>query len=141
MGLVFSAFSLGYALAQVPGGWLADRWGPRLALAAVVTVWSALTALTGAAWSLVSLVVIRFLFGIGRGRRVPRHRPRLRQLAPQSPSGDVPTVCSFPAPASAAPAAFPLLVWLLSISNWRVAFLLLGVGGLLWAAFWFLPLH
>jgi ACS family glucarate transporter-like MFS transporter len=49
MGLVFSAFALGYALAQIPAGWLADRIGPRLALTLVVTAWSTLTALTGAA--------------------------------------------------------------------------------------------
>ncbi|MEX2264190.1 MAG: MFS transporter, partial [Bryobacteraceae bacterium] len=47
MGAVFSVFALGYALAQIPSGWLADRWGPRLALTAVVAVWSLLTALTG----------------------------------------------------------------------------------------------
>ena len=34
MGLVFGAFALGYALAQIPAGWLADRFGPRVALAA-----------------------------------------------------------------------------------------------------------
>ena len=47
MGLVFSAFALGYALAQIPSGWFADKAGPRIALAVVVTAWSALTALTG----------------------------------------------------------------------------------------------
>src|SRR5215471_12562850 len=61
MGLVFGAFALGYALAQIPCGWLADRMGPRLALALVVSAWSFLTALTGAAWNLVSLVCIRFV--------------------------------------------------------------------------------
>ena len=48
MGAVFSAFALGYAIAQIPSGWFADRFGPRLALSAVVTVWSLFTALTGA---------------------------------------------------------------------------------------------
>ena len=36
MGLVFSAFALGYAAAQIPSGWFADRIGPRRALAIVV---------------------------------------------------------------------------------------------------------
>ena len=36
MGYVFSAFVLGYALFQIPGGWLGDRWGSRLVLAGAI---------------------------------------------------------------------------------------------------------
>jgi ACS family glucarate transporter-like MFS transporter len=43
MGLVFSAFALGYALAQIPCGWLADRLGPRLMLTFVVSLWSVMS--------------------------------------------------------------------------------------------------
>ena len=50
---------------------LADRLGPRLMLAFVVTLWSAMTALTGAAWNLASLVTIRFLFGISEAGAYP----------------------------------------------------------------------
>ena len=71
MGMVFGSFALGYALAQIPSGWFADKFGPRIALALVVTAWSALTAFTGAAWSLTSLVVIRFLFGVGEAGAFP----------------------------------------------------------------------
>lgn len=71
MGLVFSAFTLGYALAQIPSGWFADKAGPRIALTIVVGAWSALTALTGAAWNLTSLVAIRFRFGIGEAGAFP----------------------------------------------------------------------
>src|SRR5947209_3330684 len=71
MGLVFSAFALGYAAAQIPAGRLADLAGARLALTAVVCVWSGLTALTGAAWNITSLIVIRFLFGLGEAGAFP----------------------------------------------------------------------
>ncbi len=47
MGAVFSAFALGYAFAQIPSGWLADRFGPRVTLAFVVALWSVFTMLTG----------------------------------------------------------------------------------------------
>jgi MFS transporter, ACS family, glucarate transporter len=47
MGAGFSAFALGYAVAQIPSGWLADRIGPRLALTIFVTLWSVFTVLTG----------------------------------------------------------------------------------------------
>src|SRR3954451_9442871 len=50
MGLVFSAFLLGYALLEVPAGWLGDFWGARRVLAGIVLFWSLFTALTGAIW-------------------------------------------------------------------------------------------
>ena len=62
MGWVLSIFALGYALFQVPSGMMADRFGPRKVLAAIVSFWSAVTALTGLAWNYVSLLVIRFVF-------------------------------------------------------------------------------
>jgi len=66
-GYVLSAFTFGYALMQVPGGYLADRFGPRRLLVAALIVWSAFTAATGLAWSFLSIVVIRILFGVGEG--------------------------------------------------------------------------
>jgi len=67
----FSAFSLAYALFEVPSGWLGDRIGPRKVLARIVLCWSTFTALTGAAWSLASLVFFRFLFGAGEAGAYP----------------------------------------------------------------------
>src|ERR1041384_8358145 len=63
MGAVFSAFTLAYALFEIPGGWLGDRFGGRKILTRIVVWWSFFTAATGRAWSHVSLVMIRFLFG------------------------------------------------------------------------------
>src|SRR5262245_30976536 len=51
MGWVFSAFLLGYALFEVPGGWMGDIWGSRVVLMRIVIWWSAFTALTGCIWS------------------------------------------------------------------------------------------
>src|SRR5919197_4384622 len=47
MGLVFSAFTLGYLLFEVPGGWMGDHWGSRRVLTRIVLCWSLFTALTG----------------------------------------------------------------------------------------------
>src|SRR5215469_4404881 len=51
MGWIFSAFTLGYALSEVPGGWMGDRWGARRVLTRIVLCWSLFTTLTGAVWS------------------------------------------------------------------------------------------
>ena len=66
-GWVLSAFTLGYALMQIPGGYLADRFGARGLLVAALVIWSTFTAVTGLASSLWSIVVIRILFGMGEG--------------------------------------------------------------------------
>lgn len=66
-GLILSSFFLGYALMQLPGGILADKFGAKRVLLTAVIVWSIFTGLTAVAWSLSILLVIRFLFGIGEG--------------------------------------------------------------------------
>ena len=71
MGAVFSAFALGYAAAQIPSGWFADRIGPRRALAIVVVLWSLFTALTGAMTRLAPLLAVRFLFGVAEAGAYP----------------------------------------------------------------------
>src|SRR5208337_3945796 len=71
MGGVFTAFIWGYALLHIPVGWLGDLWGARKVLTAVVALWSAFTAATALAWSLPSLLVIRFLFGAAEAGATP----------------------------------------------------------------------
>src|SRR4051794_5634518 len=56
LGLIFSAFAYPYAAMQIAGGWAADRFGPRLVLAALGLLWAAATILTGFSWSVGSLL-------------------------------------------------------------------------------------
>src|SRR6201993_5647262 len=65
MGVIFSAFVWAYAMFQVPGGWLSDRFGARGVLASIVTYWSIMTAVTAGAFNAISFIVVRFLFGVG----------------------------------------------------------------------------
>src|SRR5687767_13022595 len=71
IGWILAAFQLAYALFQIPGGWLGDRFGPRKALAGVVIWWSTFTALTVVSWNAASMIVIRFLFGMGEAGAFP----------------------------------------------------------------------
>ena len=71
MGYVFSAFTLAYALFEVPSGWLADRFGARLLLSRIVIWWSGFTALTGLAQGFASLIALRWLFGMGEAGVFP----------------------------------------------------------------------
>src|SRR6187402_991874 len=56
MGYVFGAFGIAYALFEIPGGWMGDRYGPRRVLMRIVAFWSVFTALTGYAWNFLSMV-------------------------------------------------------------------------------------
>src|SRR5437867_13395388 len=71
MGLVLGAFWLAYALFDIPGGWLGDRFGARLTLARIVLGWSLFTVLTGCATGFLSLILYRFLFGVGEAGAYP----------------------------------------------------------------------
>lgn len=66
-GLIISAFFLGYLLMQLPGGFLADKFGPRKVLFTIVLLWSIFTGMTALAWSFMSLVVVRLIFGLAEG--------------------------------------------------------------------------
>src|SRR6266404_1428174 len=76
LGWVFSAFVLGYALGQAPAGRLADRIGPRKALAVATGWWGIFSALTAVvspslARPLVILIGVRFLLGVGEAVMYP----------------------------------------------------------------------
>src|SRR4051794_17746912 len=71
VGRVMAAWSLGYALLQLPSGWLADRFGSRRVLAALALAWSALTGLAGLAWDYHSLLVLWFCMGLAQAGIFP----------------------------------------------------------------------
>jgi predicted MFS family arabinose efflux permease len=66
-GLLVTAFFLAYALCQIPGGMLADRFGGQRVACWALLVWSVFTVLTGFAWSFAALLVVRFVFGAAEG--------------------------------------------------------------------------
>ncbi len=137
MGWVLSAFALGYALFQTPSGMLADRLGPRKILTTIVVLWSAFTALTGAAWNFISMLVLRFLFGASEAGAFPGMSRAVFSWFPLKERGLV-TGINFSGSRLGAAFALPVVAWLIHVAGWRMAFLVLGVLGILWAVFWFL---
>ena len=82
MGWVFSAFALAYAIFEIPTAWWADRTGTRQVLTRIVVWWSAFTIATAGAFNYVSLLVMRFLFGVGEAGAWPSRRADLLPLDP-----------------------------------------------------------
>ncbi len=70
-GWVGGVFSISYALFEIPSGYLGDRIGARAVLSRIVLWWSGFTALTGVSWNYSSLLVTRFLFGVGEAGAGP----------------------------------------------------------------------
>jgi MFS family permease len=135
MGLVFSAFTLAYALFEVPSGYLADRFGPRLALTRIVLWWSVMTAATGLATGLASLLALRFLFGLGEAGAFPSTARVYARWLPLRERGAAFGLVIATGAVSGA-ATMPLVGWLLGVVGWRVAFALFGVVGVVWVALW-----
>lgn len=135
-GWVLGVFQIGYALFQIPGGWLGDRFGPRRVLTVVVVWWSSFTALTTATWSIGSLIACRFLFGCGEAGAFPNATRSLSRWMLPSERGFAQGVTH--AGARLGAALTPLLVvWLMIHLGWRAPFLTFAVLGLVWAAVWF----
>src|SRR4051794_26088292 len=87
MGAVFSAFALGYAIGQIPAGWGADRFGPRILLTVVVLFWSLLTGFTGLVQSFTMLLLVRFVFGLAEAGAYPGTARAFYNWLPSSEHG------------------------------------------------------
>jgi len=70
-GWVVGAFALAYAIFEIPSGMLGDRLGQRKVLVRIVLWWSFFTALTGLTFGFYSLILTRFLFGMGEAGAYP----------------------------------------------------------------------
>jgi len=136
MGLVTGAFRWGYALFQIPGGWLGDVIGPRKALTAIVIVWSIFTSLTAASWNLASMIIFRFLFGIGEAGAFPIATRSLSRWMLPTERGYSQGVTH--AGSRLGGALTPaLVVYLTAHYGWRSVFVMFGAIGVLWALIWF----
>ena len=135
-GWILGAFSLAYALFEIPTGALGDRIGPRRVLTRVVLWWSAFTALTGTAVNFLYLLVVRFLFGAGEAGAYPNASIVIARWFPAVEVGRAQSVIW--AAGRLGGALTPLLVIpLVHWAGWRWAFALLGGLGVLWAAGWY----
>src|SRR3974377_172704 len=137
MGAIFSAFVWAYAMFQVPGGWMGDRFGPRKVLTVIVGYWSVMTALTAHAGSAISFIVIRFLFGIGEAGAFPGATRAMQLWYPRSERGFVQGITHSASRLGAAIAP-PLVVLIITNLGWRSVFYICGAVGLVWAVWWFI---
>jgi MFS family permease len=138
MSLIYSAFALAYALFEIPTAWWADRCGTRHVLTRIVGWWSAFTIATAAAFNFGSMLITRFLFGMGEAGAWPSVARTFSRWIPQSERGTIQGI--FFSGAHLSGGLTPLFVVWLTQSlhlSWRWVFLMFGLCGVVWATVWF----
>ena len=135
-GWVQSAFILSYGLMQIPMGAFGDRQGHRKVLALIVLWWSLFTAFTGMAGVLASLLVIRFMFGIGEAGSSPCSTGVISRWFKKEEVGKAQGFVWAASRMGGALTPF-VVIPVMTTVGWRTAFYLLGALGIVWAAVWY----
>ncbi len=135
MGYIFGIFALGYAIFQIPSGWIADRFGPRKALTIVVSIWSCFTMLTGAAINAIQMIVLRFVFGMGEAGAFPAATRAFYRWLPPKERGIAHGINFSGARLGPAFALF-IMPFLIRAIGWRLTFVVNGLIGIVWATIW-----
>jgi sugar phosphate permease len=135
MGWILGSFQISYALFQIPGGWIGDKFGPRVALTLVVTWWSIFTAATALTWNATSIIICRFLFGMGEAGAFPIATRSLSRWTLPSERGRAQGFTH--AGSRLGGAITPIfVVAIIGGLGWRAPFIIFALIGLLWAAVW-----
>ncbi|MBH0183282.1 MAG: MFS transporter [Nitrospira sp.] len=146
MGLIFSAFVIGYALFQVPGGWLADRWGIRIVLTIALLWWSCFTVLTAmaAASDLAGplgivgvLALTRFLLGVGEATALPSFNRAVTDWLPAHERG-LGIGIAIGGIGIGSAMTPPVTAWIMVNYGWQTAFFVSAALGIGLAAIWWL---
>src|SRR5438477_4379540 len=130
-GWVIGAFTLGYALFEIPSGILGDRIGPRKVLTRIVLWWSAFTALTGAVSSFPVLLIVRFLFGAGEAGSFPNCAAVISRWFPATERARASGVLWTATAAGGALTPF-LVVAMPKSYGWRLSYYVFGSLGIFW---------
>src|SRR6185312_427073 len=141
MGYIFSAFGWSYVVAQVPGGWLLDRYGSRSVYAFSIMIWSLFTLLQGwvgffsGATAVTVLFLLRLLVGLAEAPSLPANA---RNVAAWFPSNERGTASAFfnSGQYFATVIFAPLMGWIAHEFGWRHVFTVMGALGLVMGAIW-----
>jgi MFS transporter, ACS family, glucarate transporter len=141
MGFVFSAFAWSYVIAQLPGGWLLDRFGSKLTYFCSIFLWSVFTMLTGTAGFLAggaavaTLFTLRLLVGAAEAPSFPGNSRIASAWFPTHERGLAAAV--FNSAQYFATVLFaPIMGWLVHSYGWHSVFYVMGCLGLVMAFVW-----
>ncbi len=135
-GLLLSAFFWSYALLQLPAGWLVDRYDVKWVYAGGYLLWTVATAMTGFVTGFAALIAARLLLGIGESVAYPAISRLLVENFREEQRGIANSLIDA---ASKIGPAFSILAGGLLVDRfgWRMLFITLGVGGVVWLLPWY----
>jgi MFS transporter, ACS family, D-galactonate transporter len=136
MGLLLSAFGWAYAAWQIPGGWLVDRFSPRVLYAAICSLWSLATLLQGFAGTFIFLFSLRLLVGVFEAPAYPILNRLVTAWFPERERAGA-IGCYTSGQFVGLAFLTPVLALTQKNLGWHSVFILTGLAGLVWAGIWF----
>src|SRR6266481_6523352 len=135
VGLIFSAFAYPYLLFQISGGWVADKFGPRLALTICGIIWASATIMTGLVHGMVMIFIARVVLGFGEGATFPTATRAMSYWMPKEKRGYAQGITH--AFSRLGNSITPwLIATLIAAISWRGSFVVVGIISLFWALLW-----
>ena len=146
MGFIFSAFAWSYVVAQLPGGWLLDRFGSKITYFFSIFLWSTFTLFTGAAGFVAGgaavgvLFMLRLLVGAAEAPSFPGNSRIASSWFPTNERGRAAAI--FNSAQYFATVLFaPIMGWLVHSYGWHSVFYVMGGLGILVAFLWLKTIH
>lgn len=137
IGLLFSAYAWTYVIANIPGGWVVDRFGSRVMYALAVLVWSAFTVAQGCAGRYATIFALRLGVGVAEAPTFPVNNRVVSIWFTQRERGTATSVYLVGQYIGMA-ALTPALFWIAHTFGWRAIFYATGAVGVVWAGVWYL---
>lgn len=137
LGLTMSAFFIAYAVTQIPGVLMSERFGIRITGAAAMGWWSIFTVLTPFAWNFWSFFAVRVLFGAGEGPMFPNNGSFIAKWfnpGEKARPNSIMLSGAFIGPALGPPIA----VAIMAIWGWKMVFYIFGMAGIVAAIVWWI---
>jgi ACS family D-galactonate transporter-like MFS transporter len=134
-GILLSSFFWTYALFQLPSGWLLDKFGPRVIYPLAVGWWSVWTALTALSQGVVTTIIFRLGLGIGEAPVQPANVKVVSRWFPRRERAFASSLFDMGQQIGTA-LSIPLVTTLAIFAGWRLAFIVIGIAGLLWIIGW-----
>jgi MFS transporter, ACS family, D-galactonate transporter len=137
LGLIFSAFGWAYAALQIPGGWMVDRFGPRIMYTFSLFTWSLATLLQGFARGFAGLFGLRLAVGIFEAPAFPTNNRIVTSWFPDKERASA--IAAYTSGQFVGLAFLtPLLVAIQHMIGWRGLFIATGLIGIIWAVVWYM---
>jgi MFS family permease len=136
-GMLNSAFFWTYAVLQIPAGFVVDRYGVKFPYFVGFAIWCLASASTALTRSIPQLILVQVLLGAGQAVVAPASYRWIRYHFAEKERGLA--VGLYMTGTKIGPAiGTPLAAWLIGMYDWRLMFVLVGLGGMIWLAPWLL---